>query len=235
MQIVPVIDLCKGVVVHAVKGNRKEYKAIDSKISPSPNPLDVITNLLTISNFSSIYVADLGALEQQNNHINIIESICEKFPNLTIWLDTGYTLIKHYLQLPNNHNLRLILSSESLPSTEALSSLINQYPKHDFILSLDYKANKLLGAIDLLQHIHLWPKDVIVLNLSNVGAKCGSQFPHELDKNMLTNNFNIYYGGGVRNLSDIQKLKSLNFTGALISTALHNSNITTKDIDLISQ
>ncbi len=235
MQIVPVIDLYKGIVVHAIKGNRKEYKAINSKVCSSVEPLSVITSLLTISSFNSIYIADLDALELQNNNIDIIRAICEKFPNLSIWLDTGYTLIEHYLQLSKYRNLRLILSSESLSSADNFSFTISQNLNHNFILSLDYKANKLLGPVNLLQHMQLWPKDVIVLNLNNVGAKNGFQFPTELDQISLTNNFNMYYGGGIRNLSDMKKLKSENFSGALVSTALHNLEITDEDIHLINQ
>ena len=51
MLIVPVIDLCKGVVVHALKGNRKEYKAIDSKLCSSASPLVVINAYLKVFNF----------------------------------------------------------------------------------------------------------------------------------------------------------------------------------------
>jgi len=234
MLIVPVIDLCKGIVVHAIKGNREKYQAVDSNLCSSPTPLDVISGFLKVFNFKSIYIADLDALEQHDNHVETIESICNKHPELEIWLDTGSTLIKHYLHNANFNNLRLILSSESLSSVAVFSSFLNKYPQHNFILSLDYKMDQLLGPHELLQHKQQWPEDVIVLNLNNVGAKRGHQFPTELDSHELTSKFNTYYGGGIRDLNDIEKLKSLGLTGALVSTALHNQEITSDDILLLN-
>ena len=97
MLIVPVIDLYQGIVVHAVKGNRKKYRAINSALSSSSNPLDVINNLLAVFNFKSIYIADLDALEHQSNNVSVVEAICKKYPYIEIWLDTGFSLVEHYL------------------------------------------------------------------------------------------------------------------------------------------
>ena len=235
MLIIPVIDLCKGIVVHAVEGNRKEYQAIDSKLCSSASPLDVISAYLNVFNFKSIYIADLDALEQQNDQREIIESICSKHPELEIWLDTGSLLIEYYLQHTKLQNLRLILSSESLSCVTSFSTLLSQFPQHNFILSLDYKADKLLGPQELLQYKQQWPKDVIVLNLNNVGAKRGYQFPTELNQDELTSSFNIYYGGGIRDFNDIKKLKSHGLAGTLVSTALHNQVVTGNDIRLLNQ
>ena len=235
MLIIPVIDLYRGIVVHAIEGNRKEYKAIDSKLCSSASPLDVISAYLKVFNFKSIYIADLDALEQQNDHIEIIESICSKHPELEVWLDTGSLLIERYLKNTKLQNFRLILSSESLSSVASFSTLLSKYPQHNFILSLDYKADKLLGSQELLQYKQQWPKDVIVLNLNNVGAKRGYQFPTELNQDELTSCFNIYYGGGIRDFNDIKKLNSHGLAGVLVSTALHNQAITGENISALNQ
>ncbi|MFK7816204.1 MAG: HisA/HisF-related TIM barrel protein, partial [Gammaproteobacteria bacterium] len=119
MLTVPVLDLSQGIVVHAVQGKRDQYQAISSNICDSPNPIDVINGLLKVFNFKSLYIADLDALEHLGNHFNIIESICHTFPDVEIWIDAGYLLIEHYLRKSNIENLRIILSSESLPSIDA--------------------------------------------------------------------------------------------------------------------
>lgn len=235
MLIIPVIDLSKGIVVHAIEGNRKKYREIESKLCSSPAPQDVINGFLNIFNFKKIYIADLDALEKQGDHVKIIDSICINFPQVEIWLDTGSELIDHYLQKSNSRNLRIILSSESLPSVAELSEYIKKYPKHNFILSLDFKNNTLLGPQELLNAKQYWPKDVIVLNLNNVGAEQGNKFPTELNQHELTKDFHIYYGGGVRNSNDIIELKSKKISGALISTSLHKQLITGDDIQHINQ
>ncbi len=235
MLTIPVLDLSKGVVVHAVAGNRERYQAIRSDICTSPDPLEVISGLLKVFDFKSLYIADLDALEQLGHHCDVIESICHTFPGLEIWIDTGYLLIERYLHKNNLKNLRIILSSESLPSIAAYSSILNQYIHHNFILSLDYKADCLLGLQELLQYKEQWPKDVIVLNLDSVGAEQGCQFPSELNQNELTDGFNIFYGGGIKHISEIKYLKSIGFAGALVSTALHKQSITGNDIQQLNQ
>ena len=170
MQIVPVIDLRQNLVVHAIAGDRKNYKPIDSEIFSSPNPIDVINGYLKILNFKSIYIADLDALEQLGDNTEIINSICDQYPNIEIWLDCGISLAKNYLQKNIYANLRLILSSESISTISTFTNLLNQYSQHAFILSLDFKSNKLLGTNDIFNCRDHWPKDVIVL-------LCQSSFP----------------------------------------------------------
>lgn len=235
MLIIPVIDLSKGIVVHAVKGNRNEYQAINSKLCSTPAPYDVISGFLDVFDFNSIYIADLDAIEQQGDHVKIIEAICLNYPHLEIWLDTGTKLIDYYLNNASLNNLRLILSSESLHSVEQMTSYINNYPAHKFILSLDFKDDVLLGPQELLQAKQHWPKDIIVLDLSSVGAEHGDKIPIQLNQQGLINNFHLFYGGGIRNSNDIMKLKSQNFSGALVSTSLHKQHLTEQDLIAFNQ
>ncbi len=235
MLTIPVLDLSQGIVVHAIQGKRDQYQPISSNICISSHPLEVINGLLKVFDFKSFYIADLDALEHLDNHINTIESICHTFPDVEFWLDTGFLLIKHYLNRSKLENLRIILSSESLPSIDAFSSTLKQYHNHNFILSLDYKSDHLIGLQELLQYKEQWPKDVIILNLHSVGSEQGFQFPSDLNKIELINNFNIFYGGGIRNISEMESLKSIGCAGALISTSLHKQSIEPNDILQLNQ
>ena len=51
MQIIPVIDLLNGVVVHAQRGDRKNYQPIQSALTTSHQPLDIVAALLEIYPF----------------------------------------------------------------------------------------------------------------------------------------------------------------------------------------
>lgn len=235
MQIIPVIDLYKGLVVHAVAGNRKNYKAINSKICSSADPFDVVDGYLSVFSFKSIYIADLNALEHQGDNSKIVSSICSKYPTIELWLDSSISLIENYLKKGIQNNIRFILSSENISSISVYNNLLEQFEEHDYILSLDFKDDKLLGNKDLLKIKNKWPKDVIVLNLNNVGVSQGFNYPAELASHNLCKNFNVYYGGGIRNAKDINNLKANAFTGVLISTALHTKSLTSDELHSISQ
>ena len=235
MQIIPVLDLSKGLVVHAKKGDRENYLPINSHICLSSDPFEIINCFLSLYEFKSIYIADLDALQQQSDNTDIIVSICKLYPKLEIWLDTGLSLIKYYLQDLKFDSLRLILSTESIDSISTFTSFIHEYTNHRFVLSIDYKSGAILGLNELLHTQELWPTDTLILNLDHVGANDGINLPVEFNQPTLFQTHNIYYGGGIRNCKDLGRLKTLGAAGALISTALHNKAITRSDLLTASQ
>ena len=235
MQIVPVLDLSNGVVVHAKKGDRINYQPIVSHLCTSSNPIEIISSFLDLYNFKCVYIADLDALQKLGDNIEIIESIYRQYPNLEIWLDTGISLIEHYLKNIKLNSLRLIVSTESIDSISTFISILDDFPTHNFVLSIDYIEGKNLGPNILNQSTLEIPNDIILLNLDNVGSNQGVDIPVNLNQQNLSNKINLYYGGGIRNYKDLIKLKTVGFTGALIASALHNAKITREDLNSISQ
>src|ERR1700728_4537920 len=58
LQVIPVIDLMDGEVVHARRGHRGSYGRLESPLSPTSDPVDVIRGLLSVYPFPTLYVAD---------------------------------------------------------------------------------------------------------------------------------------------------------------------------------
>lgn len=235
MQIIPVLDLSKGVVVHAIHGKREKYQPINSNLCSSSDPMEIINCFLNLNSFKTIYIADLDALEQLNDNTNIIESICITFPHLEIWLDTGTSLFNQYLNNSYFDNLRLILSSESINSSSTFETFVNKYKHHRFILSLDFKSGEILGSKELLLNKQQWPSDIIILNLDNVGTNNGISVPRQLDNLDLFHTHNTFYGGGIRDQNDLYELDKLGAAGALISTSLHNKSLNKEDLSSLNQ
>ena len=61
---IPVIDLKGGVVVRARHGDRASYRPIETPLSRTSEPLDVVAGLLSLHPFRTLYVADLDAIER---------------------------------------------------------------------------------------------------------------------------------------------------------------------------
>ena len=89
MQIIPVIDLLNGAVVHAQQGQRHTYQPIKSLLTHSSKPLDIVAALLNVYPFSQLYIADLNAIQQSGDNFNVIRTIAQKFPQLKLWIDAG--------------------------------------------------------------------------------------------------------------------------------------------------
>ena len=63
MQAIPVIDLMGGQVVRARMGDRASYRPLESPLSPTSDPVDVVRGLLGVFPFPTLYVADLDAIQ----------------------------------------------------------------------------------------------------------------------------------------------------------------------------
>ncbi|MBM3351399.1 MAG: nickel transporter [Betaproteobacteria bacterium] len=239
MQIIPVIDLLNGVAVHARHGDRKHYQVIQSQLTKSKQPIDVVQALLDYYPFQNLYIADLDAIQKLNgpdsSNYSVIEAITQRFPTLNIWVDAGIGK-REELTKWQQLGCHLILGSESFASLNAYRSLIatlnnSSVSGQDYALSLDFMPQGYHGPIELSTNSHYWPKDVILMTLANVGSNLGVNMviPDVYKKYAATHK--LYVAGGIRDAHDLTLLKQAGFHGALIATALHQKQITSTQLD----
>src|SRR5579871_2004413 len=118
MQVIPVIDLKGGQVVHARAGHREQYRPIATPLSPTSLPSDVIAGLLRLFPFPRFYVADLDAIEQRGTHDAVLQALRATYPRVEFWVDNGTSVqaeATSWLRLGLGH---LVLGSESQRGTE---------------------------------------------------------------------------------------------------------------------
>ena len=109
MLIIPVIDLCDGIVVHAVSGKRKLYQPITSTISDDSEPESILSAFFRLYPFKIIYIADLDSIEGKNNHSKLINKFANQYKECEFWIDAG---IKQVLAKESDYigdNIKLIL------------------------------------------------------------------------------------------------------------------------------
>jgi phosphoribosylformimino-5-aminoimidazole carboxamide ribotide isomerase len=222
MQIIPVIDLMHGQVVHAQQGQRQRYQAIKSQLCDSSEALTIVQKLMELYAFPSLYIADIDAIQGTGQHWGTIQQIRQRYPALHIWLDAGFN---HLSQLAACHTLavRPVLGSESMRDMTDYQH-IQQHFGADFVLSLDYKDGQFLGDKALLQPQH-WPQDLILMTLSKVGSQTGPALSELAELKSQHPNHHIYAAGGLRNLQDALALKQQHIQGALVASALHNGSL----------
>lgn len=223
MNIIPVLDLMNGQVVHAKHGNRQHYLPIQSALTTSSEPLAVVQALCSLYPFKQLYIADIDAIQKTGNHQPIIEEISSKFPQLEIWIDAGFTQPEALADWRNN-KLRPVLGSESISSVDQYQSMISAC-EHPPILSLDFKNNTFLGAKELINQAALWPKDVIVMTLDKVGSITGPDIDQLSRIKERGLNSSLFAAGGVRGVSDLLALKTFGISGVLVASALHQGMI----------
>jgi phosphoribosylformimino-5-aminoimidazole carboxamide ribotide isomerase len=234
MLIIPVIDLSHGLVVHAKQGLRNSYQPITSVISASAEPEAVISSFLELYPFKIIYIADLDAIQGTGSHRELIIELALRYKQCEFWLDTGIKAIQNHQAIFQTNNIKLILGSENRLSEESLSTFIKNNP--DLLLSLDFKNTELIENAYLLQKPSLWPKQIIIMMLDRVGSNKGIDMSHLNKIIQLGNNNDFYAAGGVKNIDDLNQLKSsTSIKGVLLATALHNGAITKENLESFLQ
>ena len=246
MQIIPVIDLFNNVVVHAKRGQRQHYQPIQSLLTTSSAPLDIVTALLELYPFQTLYIADLDAICDTGNNDSAIEVISQAYPNLTIWLDCGIGQL-NARALYIGGNIRPVLGSENIKNLQDYRT-ISYACQSRHVLSLDYSTGHNLshdlnigamGIAELHESAIFWPDDTICMTLNAVGSEQGTDM-ERLNEIMRLNavrktQSRIYAAGGVRHTQDLQALARMGITGALIATALHNGTFSATDLLILHQ
>jgi len=228
LEIIPVIDLLDGQVVHARRGDRQHYQPIQSSLCNGSEPLTILQALLELYPFDQLYIADLNAIQKRNNHLQIIADIKTRYPHLQIWLDAGISDVND-LSAWSGINLNWVIGSESLRKLDDYLSL-KKLCGENHVLSLDLTVQGYQGPSELIKKSTYWPDKVIAMTLSQVGSDSGA------DNQILAQLINrssgqkIYAAGGVRHRMDIQQLKEMGAGGALIASALHNQQITSAEL-----
>ena len=172
MQIIPVIDLKDGIVVHAKQGNRDGYAPLKSTICNSTDIFAVVETFSTLFNCSVIYVADLNAITRQGDNADLLMDVLTAFPNISFWIDSGYPLCNDDF-LKHSNFFQPVLGSESFEE-ESIDE-INRF-NNDYVLSLDYSIAGEMGPKSLFSRQDLWPENIIIMTLARVGSNLGARF-----------------------------------------------------------
>jgi len=220
MEIIPVIDVRQNQVVHAVKGQRQNYRPLQTCLCDSHSADDIVQAFIDTYPFKTIYIADLDAIQGTSNNEHLIEQLLNKFQSVSFWVDQG---ISSAIELKIQSRRQHVIGSETNISPETLNELFTS--SLEIILSLDFQTKTFLGHQDLLEKTDLWPERIIIMSLSHVGSNNGPDYKLISDIQKIAGDRKIYVAGGVRHEDDLQTLNDMGIDGVLIATALHTQQI----------
>jgi phosphoribosylformimino-5-aminoimidazole carboxamide ribotide isomerase len=230
LQAIPVIDLKGGKVVRARMGERASYPPLQSPLSPTSDPVDVVGGLLAVYPFPTLYAADLDAIEGDGDNLRALRRIRAEFPALQVWVDNGAADAAALQALIGADLGAPVIGSES----QRDSALIAQHVgTRGIVLSLDFRADTFQGPREILAEPALWPQRIIVMTLARVGSGAGPDLKRFSAIRSIAGGREVYAAGGVRDPADLSALKAAGAAGALIATALHERRIVAADLKAI--
>ncbi len=227
MEIIPVIDILGGMVVRASGGDREQYPLLQSKLTNSSKPQQVINDLLNWHPFTKIYIADLDAIDYQNRNHALYKEMSQGFSQVNFWIDAGIRTKQCWQQFSAYPTVSPVIGSESLLDSEWL---LNDKVRNSSVLSLDFKNDSFLGLPQLLTQSERWTERVIVMDLDSVGEKVGPNLDQVLDLKQRALHSQLIAAGGIRNSQDLVVLEERGIKHALLASALHDGTITKNDL-----
>lgn len=230
MQVIPVIDLQKGIAVHAVRGERHRYAPVRRIGIREGNALE-LSAFYAARKPVAIYVADLDSIQGGVAQIDLWKRISQ-IAQCPLWIDFGVQVEKNidpFLELLRSSNLkhRLILASETLTNSGAIKVIAEIVGAENVVLSLDRKAGEFIANSGQDESAMLTAaceaniRQVIALDLATVGTG-GALSMLDSWKPLLScySSFDWFLGGGIRDQQDLSAADGAGFHGVLAATAI---------------
>jgi len=236
MKIIPVIDVLNAIAVHGIRGERKRYQPLKSSLCKSANPLDIALTFESLG-FDSLYFADLDAILGKSVNFNIYRQIMTK-TSLDLMVDAGIADITKAEVLATNVS-KIVIGTETLSSLDFVSQAVRAFGEDKVVVSIDQKGGKLLSASEAIASMDavsfaqklasLGVRQIILLDLDRVGTEHGINLT-ALRNILEKTGVEVLVGGGIRSLQELEELRNLGVSGALVATVLHNGKVTVDEL-----
>ena len=237
MKIIPVIDVLNGIAVHGIRGERKRYQPLKSLLCKSADPIEIASAFESLG-FSSLYLADLDAILGKTANFNVYRQIMAK-TSLDLMVDAGIADLANAKKVLETGVSKIVIGSETLNSLDFVSQAVRAFGDDTVVVSIDQKEGKLLSASEAIASMDavsfaqklasIGVRQILLLDLDRVGTEHGINLT--VLRNILEKTgVEVLVGGGIRSLQELEDLRNLGFSGALVATVLHNGKLKVDDL-----
>lgn len=233
MNIIPAIDIIDGQCVRLSKGD------YDTKKIYHENPLEIAKEY-EANGIQYMHVVDLdGAKAKTIKNLKTLETLASQ-TNLKIDFGGG---IKTQEDLENAFNAgakQITIGSIAVANPELCQEWIREFGAEKLILGADCLDRKIKTSgwledsdLDVIDFIRTYQikgmKEVICTDISKDGMLQGPSF--NLYTEILNQSkVNLIASGGISSIKDLDDLKELGCSGAIIGKALYEARISLKEL-----
>ncbi len=239
MRLIPVMDLRDGLAVHAVKGEREQYRPVTGVLADTADPLDVARAYHEKLGLSELYIADLDSIQGRGHHQALISRLAQQ-SGMQLIVDAGAAGVASAVQLLGAGASQVIIGAETLPTWETALAICAAIDPWHLVFSLDMRSGQVLSRcsqlaastpIEVLDMLYRssW-REVILLDLARVGTGIGVDQALVAEARHMYPQLMLLAGGGVRDANELAGLKAAGVAGVLVATALHQGLITRQHI-----
>ncbi len=241
MKVIPVIDVLNGVAVHGIRGERERYQPLKSVLCRSVDPLEIASTFETLG-FTGLYLADLDAILGKSGNFSVYRQIVTE-TGLDLMVDAGIADLARAEELMAAEVSKIVVGSETLESLDFLGQAVKAFGEDRVVVSVDLKEGKVLSVSEVIASMDtvsfvkklrkMGVNQIILLDLTRVGTEQGINWA--LLRNILEKTrVDVLVGGGIRSLRELEELRKLGVSGALVATILHNGKIKVDELKVAS-
>ncbi len=236
MRVVGVLDVRRGVVVRGRAGRRSEYRPVAGPLTSSARAIDVARVFREHFGLRELYLADLDALEGGVPDLATCAALVAD--GFCLWVDAGVRTSSDADQVASVGVARVVLGLETLAGPAALRAAVAALGDRA-VFSLDLRVGRPLTGADwgstdawdlACQAIAGGVCRLLVLDLARVGEGTGTGTEELCGRLASWPTVEVSAGGGIRDASDLARLRSQGVAAALVASALHDGKLTRADL-----
>jgi phosphoribosylformimino-5-aminoimidazole carboxamide ribotide isomerase len=243
VKIIPAIDLHEGKCVRLYKGD------FDRVTHYSDQPLDIARTYAAM-NVDDLHIVDLdGARTGSQQNARVVVRLCAETP-LSVQLGGGIRQGDQVRQWLDNGVARCVIGSVAVTEPERVATWFEGFGADRIVLALDVTIDE-AGPV-LATHgwtrssgLSLWElmdryasigaKHLLCTDIGRDGAMSGPNFELYAEIVRRYPDVHLQASGGVRNISDIEKLREIGVPAAITGKALLDGKISTAEVNSFLQ
>lgn len=238
MKLIPAIDIIEGKCVRLSKGD------YDTKKIYHENPLDIAKEY-EAHGIQYLHLVDLdGAKAKTIKNLKTLEMLASQ-TNLIIDFGGGIKTRQSLESAFDAGANQITIGSIAVENPQLCEEWIKEFAAEKLILGADCLDRKIKTSgwltdsdLDILDFIQSYQsrgiKEVICTDISKDGMLEGPSF--ELYKEILSEcKISLIASGGISSLQDLQDLKQIGCSGAIIGKAIYERKISLKELQKFSQ
>ena len=248
MEIIPVLDLVRGVAVWAQAGDRARYEPVASALVPSAvgDPVALLQAYRGRLGARSCYIADLDAIQGGAVQRAMLRELAELETGFAgaIMVDAGAHSPESTFEVLACGASQVVVGLETLRAFTDLAEIVRIVGVGRVVFSVDLRLGSpvLHGAMqdaggsqpDALslaeQAVAAGVGSLLVLDLARIGTGCGTDLGLIEGLRKRFPSLRLFAGGGVLARRDLDRMRDAGCDGALVASAIHSGAITAADL-----
>lgn len=247
MEIIPVVDVARGVAVHAQGGDRSAYAPVKSAVAPEHpgDPLALVRAYRDVLGARVCYAADLDALQGGPIQRGLIRELAAFQTGFAgeLLVDAGACDADGVLEVLSCGASDAVVGLETLHAFADLRAIVDAAGASRVIFGLDLRLGTpmihpqlqdVCGAPDPVslagQAAYCGVTSMLVLDLGRIGTGCGVDLSLVEALRRRCPDARLLAGGGVLTRRDLERMAGAGCDGALVASAVHAGRITAEDV-----